>query len=339
MTARQITAVAPYQVVLKETDFQEPGKNEALIKSEYSLTNTGTELAVFTGLDAELSETFAYPVVQGRTNIGTIEKLGKGLDDLSLGDFVLSFGPHASHFVIRRDLIVSKVPADIEPQTACFARMAAVSISAVRSAELTAGDQVLILGQGIVGNMSAQLFQISGAQVMVVDLSDSRLEVSRQCGISNAINPTNVELKAAVSGWTEGRGPRIVIEAVGEPELIRSAVDLVAKHGQVILLGTPRKSVAMDLGQMLLRIHADDITLKGSYLWDVPNHPTPRVQHSVSEHVSAIFNWLRDGLLTVKPLLTHVYSPDQCQEAYERMQQDKDGCQSVLFDWRQENEG
>ncbi|MAE64633.1 MAG: hypothetical protein CMJ18_10235 [Phycisphaeraceae bacterium] len=335
MKAACIKIVAPYKVVLDEIclDAASLGDSEVLIRSRYSLTNPGTELAAFTGLEAEFSADFRYGSVLGRANVGTIERLGSAVCDLSEGDIVLSFGPHASTFKIDRAHIMAIVPEDIDPGVACLARMAAVSLTAVRKADLTAGDPVLVIGQGLVGNFAAQLFRLVGADVMAADVVPSRLEVARQCGIDRTVNPATSDFKEALSVWTEGRGPRIVVEAVGKADLICEAVDLVAPRGEVILLGTPRRKMTLDVSHMLLRIHAEGITMKGAYLWDFPAAETPFARHSVFGNVEQILGWMRDGRLKTAPLLTRVLPPRQCQRAYDALDQDKAGCQSVLFDW------
>lgn len=335
MKARCITAVAPHKVVMEEVILEESsiGEEELLIRSRCSLTNPGTEVATFIGLEAEFSENFKYPCVLGRANVGIVQKTGSKVLDLAVGDLVLSFGPHASAFKTNRAGIISKVPQEIEPAAACFARMASVSITALRKADLGAGDKVLINGQGVVGNLAGQLFRLAGAEVMVADINEFRLQTARQCGLTRTVNPAKEDLKEAISRWTDAKGPHIVVDAVGQSELIRSAVDLVARCGQVILLGTPRKRAEIEVTRMLARIHTQDITLRGAYLWDFPRNEDPFARYSISRNVDEIFGWIKDGRLKTKPLCTHVLSAEQCQQAYDGLSRDKEHYMAVVFNW------
>ena len=233
MKAANIEAVAPRSVVLKTTTLDETLAADAImIRSHYSLTNTGTELARFTGLEAEFSKQFKYPFVMGWANVGTVMGVGGAVADIAEGSVVLSFGPHASVFKTGRNRIMGKVPDGLDPAVAIFARMGAVSITALRKADLAAGDKVLVIGQGIVGHLAAQLFRIAGAEVMVTDVIESRLHAAREAGIVDAVNPSTTCLEDAVAAWTGGKGPRIVVEAVGSAELICTAVRLAARHHQ-----------------------------------------------------------------------------------------------------------
>ena len=335
MKAVCIKAVAPCEVVLEEMslDDSELAPNEVLIRSQYSLTNTGTELARFAGLAAESSASFKYPFTMGWANVGTVENVGSAVEFCAKGDLVLGLGPHASVFGIDESQIIGKVPSGIDPRVACYARMAAVSISAVRKAEFGVGESVLVIGQGIVGNLAAQLFAIAGAEVMVADVIEPRLQVARECGITHAVNPLTADLKDAVTTWTEGKGPQIVVEAVGDADLICLAVNLVAARGQVVLLGTPRKRKSLPMTQVFARVHMHDITVNGAYLFDVPRAETEYVRHSIRGNVQQIFGWLRDGRLRTQPLQTLAASPQQCQQAYEQLNQHRDRYQVILFDW------
>lgn len=335
MKAKCITAVAPNKVVVEDVILDETaiGEDELLINSQCSLTNPGTEVATFTGLEAEFSKTFKYPCGLGRANVGTVQKTGSKVRDLAAGDLVLSFGPHASAFKTNRAGIISKVPPEIEPASACFARMASVSITALRKADLGAGDKVLINGQGVVGNLAAQLFRLAGAEVMVADINEFRLQTARQCGLARTVNPARENLKEVISSWTDAKGPRIIVDAVGQSELILAAVELVARSGQVILLGTPRKRAETEVTRMLARIHTQDITLRGAYLWDFPRNEDPYARYSIAQNVEEIFGWIRDGRLNPKPLCTHTLPPEQCQQAYDGLSRDKEHYLAVIFNW------
>ena len=330
-----IRAVGPCRVEVHDCPLDDSplGPSDIRIESEYSLTNTGTELARFVGKEAEFSTPYKHPFTMGWANVGTVRDVGSAVEYCSKGERVLSLGPHATAFRIDESQILGRVPDDLDPRVACFARMAAVAISAPRKAELDAGDKVLVIGQGIVGNLTAQLFGIAGADVMVADLMESRLRIARECGIAHTVNPSSIDLKEAASDWTEGEGPQIVVEAVGDAELICRAIELVAARGQVLLLGTPRKPKSLPVTDVFARVHARDITVEGAYLFDVPRTETEHVRHSLRGNVAQIFGWLRDGRLKTQPIQTLVASPHQCQQAYDQLNEQRDKYQALLFDW------
>ncbi|MCY3788772.1 MAG: zinc-binding dehydrogenase [Gemmatimonadetes bacterium] len=115
-----------------------------------------------------------------------------------------------------------------------FTQMARVSIAALRSSSVQPGDKVLV------GNFACQLFRLAGADVMLADLSDLRLEQARSCGIEHTVNSEREDLEAAVKDWTDGVGARVGVEAIGMREVVAQTVMCTARYGEVILLGCPR---------------------------------------------------------------------------------------------------
>lgn len=336
MKVIHIKAMAPRQVAREETILNESAlaPNELLIRSQWSLTNTGTELARFTGLDMQISN-LKYPFVMGWANVGTVLAAGTAVVNAAPGTRLLTFGPHASVFKISQDRVMASVPENVDSLDAIFARMGAVAITALRKAEFSAGDQVLVIGQGIVGHLAAQFFKIAGADVMVSDVMEARLDASRAAGLARTINPTTTVLKEAIAAWTGGKGPRIVVEAVGRAELICEAIQFVAQHGQVILLGTPRQKATLEVTAAFTRIHNADVTLKGAYLFDLPWSETGSAPYSIVGNVRQILEWIQDGRLNSRALRTRVFRPEQCQEAYDTLERQSDQYQAVLFDWRE----
>jgi threonine dehydrogenase-like Zn-dependent dehydrogenase len=210
--------------------------------------------------------------------------------------------------------------------------MAGVSISALRSSSVQPGDTVLVIGMGLVGNFAAQLFRMAGADVMAADLSDYRLDKARACGIERTVNPGALDLQDAVLEWTGGEGVHVAVEAIGISEVVAQAVMATRRHGEVILLGSPRARATFDVTPMLLRIHLEAIRMIGSLEWRWPAHPAERVR-DLETNYRRLVEWIAAGRLLVEPLLDQVASPADCQAVYEGLTNRKDGYLGAVFDW------
>ncbi|HIE26779.1 TPA: zinc-binding alcohol dehydrogenase [Candidatus Poribacteria bacterium] len=337
MKAERIVFLEPYKVILEDFELTESplGPKELLIKTLYSVISAGTEGASFTGLEREVPGIgeFRYPRYPGYGNVGEVLAVGSEVSGYQVGDIVLSTAPHASHWKVNTEGVCIKVPEGLSPQIAVFARMAAVAITAARKADFSLGDSVLVIGMGLVGNFAAQLSLMNGADVMAVDISDFRLQRAKECGIEHTVNPQREELKKAVMDWTKEKGAQIVIEAVGKSELIASAVELTRCHGEVILLGSPRKRVTMDVTPMLFRMHVQGIMMKGSLEWLYQIPESDFVRHSIIGNLRKLLGWLLSGALKTSPLLTHLLPPSECQEAYDGLDKRKDEYLGVVFNW------
>lgn len=335
MQIKELIVVEPGKIELRENDLDENLEpHQALVQAEYSVVSAGTEGAGFTGLVKEMpfGDGGHYPRNTGYGHLGQVLAVGSDVSMCQPGDRVLSFSSHSS--VVKADAkrMAMPVSKDGEGKYMAFTRMAGVSISALRSSSVQAGDTVLIIGMGLVGNFAAQLFQMAGADVMVADLSDLRLEKARQCGIERTVNPNSTDLETAVKDWTGGEGVHIAVEAIGISEVVAQATLLTRRHGEVILLGSPRAHATFDVTPMLLHIHLQAIRMIGSLEWRWPAHPTERTRDLFTNY-RQLADWIAAERIKVAPLLTHLASPADCQDIYDGLTGKKEEYQSAVFDW------
>ena len=333
--SRQLIVVEPGRIELQELDVDaalEP--HQALVEAEYSIVSAGTEGAGFTGLVREMpfGDGGTYPRGTGYGHLGRVLEVGSAVEMCRAGDRVLSFSRHASLVKADAARMALPVPNDAPGSHLVFARMAGVSISALRSSSVQSGDTVLVIGMGLVGNFAAQLFRMAGAEVMAVDLSDYRLEKARACGIERTVNSGAHDLQEAVLEWTAGEGVHVAVEAIGISEVVAQAVMATRRHGEVILLGSPRAPATFDATPMLLRVHLEAIRMIGALEWRWPAHPTERVR-DVETNYRRLVEWIAAGRLLVEPLLDHLASPADCQTVYEGLTSRKDGYLGAVFDW------
>jgi len=338
MKTHELVFTQPYQVKLQEREIDTSlAPHQALVESECSIVSAGTEGAGFTGLIQEMPSSRGkqnmYPQTTGYGHLGRVLEVGSGVTMCQVGDRVLSFSNHAS--LVKADAVrcALPVPEDVAGEKVVFARMAGVSISALRSSTVQPGDTVLVIGQGLVGNFAAQLFQLAGAEVMASEINPLRIEKAKACGIERVVNPNETDLKEYVMDWTGGQGVQIAIEAIGVSELVSEAVMLTRPYGETILLGTPRAPAVFDATPMLLKVHMEAIRMIGSLEWRWPPHEVNRCRHNIVENYRQIINWIVQDRIIVEPLLTHKASPVDCQQIFTGLTSDKDVYLSAVFDW------
>ena len=336
MNVKELIVQEPGRIELCERQLDETlAPREALVRTEYSIVSAGTEGAGFTGLVKQMPfrEHKQYPRNTGYGNVGEVLAVGEGATMCKPGDRVLSFSRHAGYVKADEGRMALPIPPDLDGREAVFARMAGVSISALRSSSVQPGDSVLVVGMGLVGNFAAQIFQIAGADVMAADLSDFRLDKAGECGIERRINSGEQDLKEAVMDWTGGLGPQIVVEAIGISEVIAEVSLLARPLGEIILLGTPRAYGVFDATPMLLHIHMNSIRMIGSLEWTWPQHPTHRAR-DITKNYSLLLEWIGGGKLKTRPMLTHLASPADCQTVYEGLTSNREEYIGAVFDWQ-----
>src|SRR5919199_3669205 len=309
-----------------EIDPADLRRGEALVRAEYSIVSAGTEGSFYIGLMEEVppiykSRPIIYPAHTGYGHLGRVLMLGPGVEDLTPGQRVLSFSRHASIVRCEAARFALPVPEEADGARVVFTRMAGVAITALRASSASAGDKVAVIGLGLVGNLAAQLLQLGGCDVIAFDVAPRRLELARECGVRNVHNSNEEDPVAVTREWAGAEdnrgGARIVVEAIGRSDLVAQAVEMTGRHGEVVLLGSPRAPYPGDLTPMLARVHLLALKMIGALEWTFPiAQETERARHTIEENYRQLLNWIITGRLVVDPLRTHVLAPERCQEAY-----------------------
>ena len=307
-----------------------------LVRNRYSLISPGTELALFTGTHIGFTDpeiTWArYPLRPGYSSVGTIETAGCDAKGFMEGERVLHFQPHANHSVVTpdRDLIF-RLPAGLDEKKALFARFGQIAYTAVAASDIRDG-YVLVLGGGIVGNLCAQLFQARrGRKVIVADIAQSRVTLALQSGIGSATCSSVCDLCEALLEATGGEGVSTVVEATGVPNLVTDALNLVNRLGEVILLGSTRGKVELDVYKL---IHRKAIKVIGAHESRYPLFADPSLCASHKFFGYDVLSMIADGTLKVDRFITDIVSPADVGTAYHLLLDDRDNHLGILIDWK-----
>jgi threonine dehydrogenase-like Zn-dependent dehydrogenase len=134
-------------------------------------------------------------------------------------------------------------PAELSLKKLCLVEPLTVGFHAVARGRVTASDTVAVLGCGGVGLGAIAASSSCGACTIAVDLDDEKLEIARKAGAAHTINNAKSSLHDRLREFTEGRGPDVVIEAVGNPQTFRAAVEEVAFTGRVVYIGYAKEPV------------------------------------------------------------------------------------------------
>jgi L-iditol 2-dehydrogenase len=155
----------------------------------------------------------------------------------------------ATDRIVREGAI--RVPDGVLPEEAAFVEPVNTCLKAVRKAEVQAGQTVLVVGQGPIGLLLAQLCAWSGAGVLASDTMPDRLEMSRRLGTGAALDAKG-DVPAEVRAATGGRGADVaLVAAVGEAPL-RQAIDATRPGGRIMLFAatSPGETAEIDLGAL-----------------------------------------------------------------------------------------
>jgi len=136
--------------------------------------------------------------------------------------------------------------ANLSLKELCLVEPLTVGFHAVGRGRVSADDTVAVFGCGGVGLGAIAGAGFRGARVIGIDVDDSKLETARRAGAVEAINSKTSRLHEELAELTKGRGPDVVIEAIGLPATYRAAVEEVAYAGRVVYIGWAKEQVAYE---------------------------------------------------------------------------------------------
>ena len=214
MQGHAIYAVQPNVVELRSiaVDESQLAPDRLLVQTRYSVISAGTELDCLSGRE---SGWFHLPDQLGYCAVSEVLARGEAVTDYAVGDLVLSTNGHATFAVVGPGGTRGKIPDGSNPLQAPLLHMALIAMASLRLSRIELGDFVVVLGQGLVGNLAAQLAKAQGGRVIAIDRVAARLEISRRCGLDMLVNSAETEAVQAVKELTAGRGAEIIIEATG----------------------------------------------------------------------------------------------------------------------------
>ncbi|MFJ8247044.1 zinc-binding alcohol dehydrogenase family protein [Peribacillus asahii] len=173
-----------------------------------------------------------------------------------------------------------------------------IGAQAIWRGEVEQGDTVLIQGAGPIGICILKMAKLQGASVMITDLSEERLAFAKENGADVTVHAGNEDVRQRVQEWTNGEGANVVIDAVCLPMTFELSFDVVSVAGRIVVLGFDERTSAI----AQLPITKKEVTVVGS-----------RLQ---TNQFSKVVKLLNEGQLRHNGLVTHTFSLDDVQEAF-----------------------
>lgn len=332
-----VTRPGHVEVVREELDDTRLGAGELLVRKLYSLVSAGTESACVAGGEVW----FELPGTLGYSAVGEIIAAGEGEKEYTVGDRIYYPGLHSAYEIITRsadyDAQILKInrAAPALLKYIPFIRLGAIASTAIRVSNIEFGDYVLVMGQGLIGMMAMQEARLQGARVIAADTAESRLGISRQLGADYVLRSGDCDLQEEISRITGGGMVSAMIDATGSSKVIGDSIPLVRQGGEAILLGSPRTAYNGNMTRLLQYVHQcrHNVTLKGAHEFIYPIGRSPFVKHSAERTQEILMEYMENGRLNVKPMLTQLVKPEEAPVIYERLAAQDESYLGIVYDW------
>lgn len=325
-----------------ETSVPQPGPNEVLIKiQKTSICGTDVHIDKW---DNWAAQTIKPPLIIGHEYVGTVEDIGKGVNDFTVGQLVTGEGhivcgrcrncqagrrhlcPNTVGIGVNRngafaDYVtvpatnVWKIPAGLDLDiVSCFDPLGN-AVHAAHSFDLL-GEDVLITGAGPIGCMAIAVAKQAGARnVVITDINDTRLELARRFNPTRTVNVAEENLSDICHNelaMTEGFD--VGLEMSGSSVALSQMLDNMIMGGRIALLGVHPGEAKVDWNKIVFKM----LHLKGIYgreMFDTWHRMTALVQRGMD----------------ITPVITHRLPVADFREGFDLMGAGKSG--KIILNW------
>lgn len=270
----------------------------------------------------------AEPIPLGYSLVGTAIEVGRDVTDISVGDRVACAGlGHANHAEIvsvPKNLCV-RVPDTVTDEQAAYVTLGAIAMHGVRQADQQLGASVLVVGLGLVGQLTVQLCVASGMRVAGLDLDPRKLDLAIAAGASVALTPSDPSLPSAIADLTGGFGVDAVLLTVGSRDsgaVFEDVAKLCRDRGRVVVVG----DVKMDISRRTYFEKELEILQSRSYgpgRYDAAyegkgqDYPIGYVRWTERRNLRSFLELVADRRLDPGNLTTHRFPIDKAADGYD----------------------
>ena len=276
------------QLSFLEKELKQPVDNQVLVKVDCCAICT-LEQRIFKGVMKR------YPFAGGHEAAGTVEALGSKVKNLKVGDKVSirmltncgecyycrsghenqcvnAFnadihegvgGPGGfSEYMVLDAKMLYKMADDMNLEHIALTEPLACCVHSINNAKIELGNDVVVIGSGIMGAFHIQLAKLKGARVIVCEVDEKRLELAKKIGADIVINSGETDAVQEVLELTEGRGADVVFCTAAMTKLAADSIKMTGKWGRVVMYSSFPKGEPIELD--VNRVHSAEINITGA---------------------------------------------------------------------------
>ena len=222
-------------------------------------------------------------------------------------------GAFAEYLAVPRR-ILHRLPEGVSFDRAATVEPLSIAFHAVSRLRIRLNDSAVVIGAGMIGLLAVQALRASGCgTILAADIDATRLALAANLGADVTLKADETDVAAAVADTTAGRGAPIVVEAVGLPETVATAMVCAGKGGQVALVGNITPTVDLALQTVV----TGELTLLGSCA-------------SRGEY-PACLDMLARGAVDVDPLISATAPLAEGASWFQRLYKGEKGLMKVLL--------
>ncbi len=335
MTNPNIVFTAPNVAEVIDKPVPVPGPGQVLIRTVRTCISSGTERAnlvgdPMVGTDVKDGAPAIFPRQAGYSTSGVVEAVGEGVASVKPGDRVAASWTKHAAFNAVPERQVYRIPEALSDEEAAWTHIATFPMAALRKCRLEFGESVLVMGQGVLGQIAVKLARAAGAAPIVVgDPVAAKRETALALGADFTFDPSDSDFGERAKAVTDG-GAKVVVEVTGVDRALDNALDVTARFGRVALLGCTRHSnFAIDYYR---KVHGRGVTLVGAHTMARPRSDSSAGWWTERDDALAFLRLLSLGRISMAGLTDEVHPVSDAPAVYSRLAAGGP-FPAVQFDW------
>ncbi len=335
MNNPSILFTAPNVAEVLETPVPQLAPGTVLVRAARTCVSSGTERANLTGdpmigTNVKDGATAVFPRHLGYSLCGTVEAVGEGVASVRPGDRVAASWTKHMLFNVVPERQIYRVPDGVSSEAAAWTHIATFPMAALRKCRFEFGESVLVMGQGILGQLAVLIARAAGAApVIAADPVGAKRERALALGADLAFDPSAPDFADRVKDATDG-GARVVVEVTGVDRALDNALDAVARFGRVALLGCTRHSTFAIA--YYRKVHGRGVTLVGAHTMARPKQESSNGWWTERDDALAFLRLLDLGRLSLDGFAEEVHPIADAPAVYTRLAAGGP-FPNVQFDW------
>ena len=266
------------------------------------------------------------PSPLGYSCSGEIIAVADDITEFKIGDKVACAGAgavHAEVVAIPKNLCV-KLPEHVGNDEAAFTTIGAIAMQGIRQADLRLGESCVVIGLGLIGQLTIQMLHASGVKSIGIDINSKMVELSKELGANYSFERNIEGLDLIIKEITNGYGVDAVIITAATSSLdpVDFAGEICRRKGRVIIVGS------IPTGFKRTYYYKKELELKMScsygpgrydsnYEENGVDYPYGYVRWTENRNMQAFVDLVEHKKINIKKLISHVFDFNEAPKAYQ----------------------
>lgn len=310
--------------------------DQVYVETEVSALSTGTDLGNYLGDSTYVPGAPPYPRWLGYSNVGMVRRVGEEVDKLKPGMRIFAPKPHQSAYIAQQNELLVPVPATLSSEEASLVYLARLGLASLRQASYEPGENVAVVGLGVIGICTIWLARALGAKVVGISNSPIRNQSALQLGAHAALLADDSEIQQKLKEVFGEVGADIVVLTANPWSAYRLSMEIVRYGGRLSILGFPgRAQDPPDFNPMDSRwVYGKQLGIFGSGFAPRVDCRPEDIRFNIRRDLEFILDLMTWHQPKIDLVVSHRLPARRMQEAYELAKEHSKKLVAAVFDWR-----